>query len=82
MLFEVVRWTAAGVLLASAGTAQPQPEQSSNPVGHSEQAIAEGHELYNRTCVVCHGLNGAAGDRGPALGGGRSYVMRSDNCHF
>jgi len=82
MLFQVLRWTAAGLLLASASTAQQQPEQSVNPVGRSEEAIAEGHELYNRTCTVCHGLNGAAGDRGPALGGGRSYVIRSDNSIF
>jgi putative heme-binding domain-containing protein len=58
--------------------AQQQPEQPANPLGHSEPAIAEGHELYNRTCTTCHGLNGTAGERAPALGGGRSYVIRSD----
>jgi cytochrome c oxidase cbb3-type subunit III len=82
MLFQVLRWTAAGLLLVSTSTAQSQPEQSPNPLGHSEQAIAEGHELYNRTCVVCHGLNGAAGDRAPALGGGRSYVISTDQAIF
>ena len=66
------------LLLASAAFAQPQPEQPANPLGHSEQAIADGRDLYNRTCTTCHGLNGTAGDRAPALGGGRSYVIRTD----
>jgi putative heme-binding domain-containing protein len=82
MVLYALRWTAAGLLLAFTTRAQPQPEQLTNPVGRSEQAIAEGHELYNRTCTVCHGLNGAAGDRAPALGGGRSYVIRTDQGIF
>jgi putative heme-binding domain-containing protein len=61
---------------------QPAPEEQSNPVGRNEQAIAEGHELFNRTCTVCHGMNGTATDRAPALGGGRSYVIRTDGGIF
>ncbi|MBL8237910.1 MAG: c-type cytochrome [Bryobacterales bacterium] len=33
-----------------------------------------GAELYNRSCTMCHGLNGAAGDRAPALGAQRRYL--------
>src|SRR5690242_3206207 len=77
MLLRAFGWIVAGLLLAFTATAQPQPEQA-NPVGHNEQAIAEGRELYHRTCTVCHGMNGTAGDRAPALGGGRSYVIRTD----
>lgn len=33
-----------------------------------------GHELYNRSCTQCHGLDGAAGDRAPALGAQRRYL--------
>jgi putative heme-binding domain-containing protein len=58
--------------------AQPQAQQTVNPVGGNEAAIAEGRELYNRTCTVCHGLNGGPAERAPALGGGRSYVIRTD----
>jgi putative heme-binding domain-containing protein len=66
------------VFLLLAATAMAQPQPVTNPIAHNEQAVAEGRELYNHTCTVCHGLNGAAGDRGPALGGGRSYVIRDD----
>ena len=71
---------ACGLAMTSVSTAQER--EVTNPVGRSEQAVTEGRELYNRTCTVCHGLNGAAGDRGPALGGGRSYVIRSDGAIF
>ncbi len=81
MLVPALRWSVAGLWLVSVAAAQPA-EQSTNPVGRSEQAIIEGHELYNRSCTVCHGLNAAGGDRGPALGGGRSYVIRSDQGIF
>src|SRR5437763_16169091 len=78
MLLRSLPRILAGLLLGWTAIAQPQPEPLTNPVGGNEQAIAQGRELYNRTCTVCHGLNGAAGDRAPALGGGRSYVIRTD----
>jgi putative heme-binding domain-containing protein len=33
-----------------------------------------GQKIYNRSCTMCHGLNGAAGDRAPALGAQRRYL--------
>ena len=33
-----------------------------------------GHEIYNRSCTMCHGLDGAPGDRAPALGAQRRYL--------
>jgi putative heme-binding domain-containing protein len=56
--------------------------QVTNPFAGKEQAAAEGREIFNRTCTVCHGMNGAAGDRGPALGAGRSYNIRTDDGIF
>ena len=75
---------ASGLMFAWAAAAQPQPASPGevNPLGHSEQAIQQGRELYSHTCTVCHGLNGAAGDRGPALGAGRSYNLRTDQAIF
>src|SRR3989442_2321501 len=80
-----IGWMAWGFLLVSVALLGQQPKRASgntNPLGHSEQAIEEGHEIYNHNCAVCHGLNGAAGDRGPALGAGRDYVRRTDNAIF
>jgi cytochrome c oxidase cbb3-type subunit III len=76
---------AAGLLVASVAAVAQRPEPApgkSNPLGHSEEAVSQGHEIYNHNCTVCHGLNGAAGDRGPALGAGRDYVRRKDPAIF
>lgn len=44
--------------------------------------IAEGGELYAHTCTACHGINGAAGERAPALAGKRDYVRSTDASIF
>src|SRR5262249_51242346 len=43
---------------------------------------AEGREIYNRACTVCHGLNGTAGDRAPDLAGGRPRQRASEQALF
>src|SRR5581483_2330004 len=80
MLWRTLAAVTCGTLLIS--SARAQQTDVANPLGSSEQAIAQGRELYNRTCTVCHGLNGTAGDRAPALGGGRPYVIRTDAAIF
>jgi cytochrome c oxidase cbb3-type subunit 3 len=40
-------------------------------------STSEGRDLYNRSCTTCHGLNGAAGDRAPALAAEREYLRTS-----
>ncbi|MEZ5351289.1 MAG: carbohydrate-binding family 9-like protein [Bryobacteraceae bacterium] len=45
-------------------------------------AAAEGHTLYNRSCTMCHGLDGGPGDRAPALGGQRRYLRRTESDLF
>ena len=74
----------AGFLLAPLTFAQqkPTPSVPINPLAHNEQAIVQGREIYNRTCTVCHGLDGAPGGRAPGLGAGRSYVLRTDESIF
>jgi cytochrome c oxidase cbb3-type subunit III len=79
------KWMAAALLFALVAAKAQQPKAKAgdtNPLGHNEQAIQQGHELFNHNCTVCHGLNGAAGDRGPALGAGRDYVRRKDQDIF
>lgn len=40
--------------------------------------VEAGRVLYNRSCTMCHGVDGAVGDRAPALGAGRRYVRVTD----
>lgn len=55
------------------------PSGPANPFGSDPQAVAEGQEIYNRTCTACHGKDGTAGDRAPALGApARRYLRRTD----
>jgi cytochrome c oxidase cbb3-type subunit 3 len=84
MRIKVMKWMAAGLLLAPLTLAQqkPAPSVAINPLAHNEQAIAQGREIYNHTCTVCHGLDGAPGGRAPGLGAGRSYVLRTDEAIF
>ncbi|HKW96551.1 MAG TPA: c-type cytochrome [Bryobacteraceae bacterium] len=78
------KWAVASGLLASVSAlGQHKPaEANANPLGHSPQAIEQGREIFNRTCAVCHGLNGAGTDRGPGLGTGRDHARRKDAAIF
>jgi cytochrome c oxidase cbb3-type subunit 3 len=55
---------------------------STNPLGRSREVIESGRQLYNSSCTACHGLDGTAGDRGPALAATRRYLRRSDDDLF
>ena len=72
------------LFVGAAGLAQQPagPAAKVNPLGSSQQIITEGKELYSRSCTGCHGLNGAAGERGPALAGERDYVRETDAAIF
>ena len=39
---------------------------------------AAGRDIYNKSCTQCHGLNGEAGDRAPALGATRRYLRTTN----
>lgn len=73
------------LLLASrAALAQQRsgPVRNANPLGHDQHVIAEGSELYSHTCTACHGVDGAAGERGPALAGKSDYLRSTDALIF
>lgn len=65
-------------LLLAAGSLAAQPAAKKNPFGLAEDAVAQGLRLYNRSCTMCHGLNGEVGDRAPALAGDRRFLRRTD----
>lgn len=73
------------LLVAAASTpAQRGREDCAAPPGAelaAPETIERGRELYNQSCTMCHGLNGAAGDRGPALAADRRY-LRTTNCQL
>jgi cytochrome c oxidase cbb3-type subunit III len=50
-----------------------------NPFAGNAAAIEEGRTVYNQTCTACHGVDGAAGEMGPALGvPARRYAQSTD----
>jgi cytochrome c oxidase cbb3-type subunit 3 len=48
----------------------------------SPGVIQQGREIYNRSCTMCHGQDGTAGDRGPALAARRRYLRTSERDLF
>lgn len=53
-------------------------QQADNPLGASADVVEAGRTAYHQNCTSCHGLNGSAGDRAPALAAERSYTRTSD----
>src|SRR5262249_62296108 len=79
------KWMASALFAALIAARAQQPKTApanTNPLGHTAEAIEQGREIFNHNCTVCHGLNGAGGDRGPALGAGRKYSDRKDQASF
>ena len=75
------KWVLACLLSISAPAIcqdAPKSDQKTNPLGLGKNVISQGTELYNRSCTGCHGVNGAAGERGPALAGERDFVRDTD----
>lgn len=59
---------------AGAGAAQ----QGGNPLERTPQVVADGRNLFNRNCTMCHGVDGAVGDRAPAMAGTRRFLRNTD----
>ncbi|MBI2685171.1 MAG: c-type cytochrome [Acidobacteria bacterium] len=61
-------------VLAITCLAQQPRQRGGRRVRFDPVEAAAGHEIYNRSCTMCHGLDGAPGDRAPALGAQRRYL--------
>ena len=62
------------LFLAAIATASAAPAaKPKNPLGESPEVVAAGRALYNKTCTMCHGPDGADGDRAPSLNANRRY---------
>lgn len=68
------------ILACSGASAQRPPAAPASAV--DPQLIAEGKALFNRNCTACHGVDGAAGDRGPAMFGNPRSLRRTDEDLF
>lgn len=74
------RLTVAGLALAFAALLSNAESQTSNltsqgtPVEHSS-----GKNLFETTCAVCHGLDGAGGEHAPTIGRGSAAKSKSDS---
>ena len=67
---------------ARAASGRRSSTRGTNPLGRTPEVISEGRGLYNSSCTVCHGLDGTAGDRAPALAAARRYLRNSDDDLF
>jgi cytochrome c oxidase cbb3-type subunit 3 len=70
------------IFLMCAGIAAAQSPKRVNPLGGASGVVAAGRKLYNTTCTICHGPDGAEGERGPALAATRRYFRLSENAVF
>ena len=71
------------LLLAWAAlAAQAQADHPKNPLGTGPDVVVAGRILFNRTCTECHGVDGAEGERAPALVGDRRFFRLSEDAIF
>src|SRR5213593_253226 len=69
-------WIACLAVCLAAGRAQ---ERGAAQRAFDEAEVAQGREVYNRSCTICHGIDGSEGDRAPALAARRRYLRASDD---
>jgi cytochrome c oxidase cbb3-type subunit III len=59
----------ASLFFVVAFAASPALAQSPNavPLAGNSQAVQQGKAVYDKTCTACHGADGTAGERAPAI---------------
>ena len=78
---NIVMHTLAVLSIAAFGP-PAQIVKSKNPLRDGPEVVAEGRTLYNKTCTMCHGRDGAEGDRAPSLNANRRYFRLSEAAIF
>jgi putative heme-binding domain-containing protein len=79
----LIRLVGIWLLLAGAAlAAETQADHAKNPLGTGPDVVVAGRALFNRTCTECHGVDGAEGERAPALVGDRRFFRLSENAIF
>ena len=54
-------------LLPAQAQRREAPAGPPNPFWRNTQAVNDGEQLYDQHCTACHGVNGGAGEIGPAI---------------
>ncbi|MEO6760031.1 MAG: carbohydrate-binding family 9-like protein [Saprospiraceae bacterium] len=62
------------IFAGSVPVAAPRARAGGRRIRFDAAEARAGQKLYNTSCTMCHGLDGAAGDRAPALGAQRRYL--------
>jgi cytochrome c oxidase cbb3-type subunit III len=71
--------TVSGLALAFAALSSNAGSQTSNLTSQATQvAHSNGKKLFETTCAVCHGLDGAGGEHAPTIGRGSPAKSKSD----
>ncbi|MDQ2946171.1 MAG: c-type cytochrome [Acidobacteriota bacterium] len=70
------------VLMLAIIVSRAQVVKPRNPLGDGLEVVAAGRTIYNKTCTMCHGQDGADGDRAPSLSAARRYFRLSDASIF
>ena len=70
------------VLMLAIIVARAQVIKPKNPLGDGLEVVAAGRTIYNKTCTMCHGQDGADGDRAPSLAAARRYFRLSEASIF
>jgi putative heme-binding domain-containing protein len=78
----IKRCTAIAFLIGAALVSQAQAVPPKNPLGHSAEVVASGRALFNKNCTACHGIDGAEGERAPALVGDRRFFRLTETAIF
>jgi cytochrome c oxidase cbb3-type subunit III len=65
------------VFAALSGRVLSQASNVKSPVTQAENT--EGKNLFETTCAVCHGLDGAGGEHAPSIGRGSAARSKSDS---
>ena len=76
-------WKRTSIVFTLAAIASiAQVAKPRNPLGDSLEVVAAGRIIYNKTCTICHGQDGADGDRAPSLAAARRYFRLSEASIF
>jgi cytochrome c oxidase cbb3-type subunit III len=72
--------TVAGLALAFPALSSNAESQTSNLTTQATQVEhSNGKNLFETTCAVCHGLDGAGGEHAPTIGRGSAAKSKSDS---